>query len=79
MAEKQLNRYSKLIEHIFLAGYKQGASEVMFERQDIEQAAQKLGIKLPKNLGDIIYSFDRHHRSLPARSANRQLGAPRGA
>ena len=58
------SRYAKLIEHIFLARYKVGMQEVPFERSDIESAAQELGVVLPKNLGDVIYSF-RYRRSMP--------------
>ena len=44
MSEKKLNRYAKLIESIFLGGYKEGASEVLFKREDLEDAARDLGI-----------------------------------
>ncbi len=36
----------------------------MFEREDLETAAKDLAIKLPKNLGDVIYSF-RYRTALP--------------
>ncbi len=61
---KKLNRYQKLMEHIFFSGYKEGIQKVEFARADIEKAAQELDIKLPKNLGDIIYSF-RYRAILP--------------
>lgn len=61
---KKLNRYQRLLEHIFKLKYEEGASEVMFERQDLEAAARDLAIKLPKNLGDVIYSF-RYRTALP--------------
>ena len=35
-----------------------------FERDDIVRAAKRLKIKLPKNLGDILYSF-RYRGALP--------------
>jgi hypothetical protein len=54
---KDQNRYSQIIERIFFDYYTEGADEVQFERNDIEKVAQTLNIKLPKNLGDIIYSF----------------------
>lgn len=62
---KKLNRYQQLIEYIFNSKYKDGDYEVMFAREDIETAAQVLNVKLPKNLGDIIYSF-RYRTTLPA-------------
>lgn len=58
------NRYSRLLEHIFFDHYVQGAREVLFERDELEPAAKKLGIALPKNLGDVIYSF-RYRAALP--------------
>jgi hypothetical protein len=64
MTADRKNRYSQIIEAIFAKYYKEGATEVPFERADINEAAQKLGIRLPKNLGDIIYSF-RYRTPLP--------------
>lgn len=60
----QANRYARIIEQIFLSRYQSGAEEVPFEREDIVRVAKKLGIKLPKNLGDVIYSF-RYRTPLP--------------
>jgi len=59
-----LNRYAQIIEKIFLSKHKAGEREVAFEREDIERAAAKLGVELPKNLGDIPYTF-RYRASLP--------------
>ena len=53
----QNNRYATLIEDIFKQYYIEGKNKVVFKRNDIELAAAKLNIKLPKNLGDVIYSF----------------------
>ncbi|TSA27811.1 MAG: hypothetical protein D4R67_05390 [Bacteroidetes bacterium] len=50
------NRYSQLIERIFFDNYIKGSKRVEFIRADIEKAAKKLRINLPKNLGDVIYS-----------------------
>lgn len=61
---KNQNRYEKLIETIFLKQYKAGLNEIAFEREELVSTATKLGIKLPKNLGDIIYSF-RYRAMLP--------------
>ena len=60
----QANRYARIIERIFLSRYKPGAAKVPFEREDIISTAEALKIKLPKNLGDIIYSF-RYRVPLP--------------
>ena len=59
------NRYVQIIEQIFLKRYRKGASEVPFARTDIIETASALGIPLPKNLGDIIYSF-RYRAALPS-------------
>jgi hypothetical protein len=64
MAFKGLNRYSQLIEDIFRQHYTKELTEIEFERQELIYTANKLGIDLPKNLGDIIYSF-RYRTSLP--------------
>jgi len=58
------NRYEQLIERIFLAHYKRGSTEVTFEREEIPATAKRLGIEIPKNLGDLICSF-RYRISLP--------------
>jgi hypothetical protein len=58
------NRYARIIERIFFLHYKKGAQEFEFEREEIISVAEKLGISLPKNLGDIIYSF-RYRAALP--------------
>lgn len=72
MEEK--NRYSRIIERIFHTYYKKDQQEVSFSRSDIEKAAEDLGIQLPKNLGDIVYSF-RYRNVLPA---SVQKCAPKG-
>jgi hypothetical protein len=58
------NRYAQIIERIFLGAHKKGEQEVLFSRTDIENVAAELGIKLPKNIGDVIYSF-RYRVALP--------------
>jgi hypothetical protein len=60
----ELNRYAQIIQEIFSRRYEEGTTEISFERSDIVRAAQKMRIKLPKNLGDVLYSF-RYRTSLP--------------
>jgi hypothetical protein len=62
MADK--NRYARIIEKVFFSSYKKGAREVVFSRDGIVQYAHELGISLPKNLGDLVYSF-RYRAALP--------------
>lgn len=71
MEAGKTNRYAALIECIFLDRYKKGAIEIGFCREDLEVAAAKLGIKLPKNLGDVIYSV-RYRAKLPPAIINTQ-------
>jgi K+-sensing histidine kinase KdpD len=42
------NRYQALISKIFLERYKPKSTAFEFAREDLETAAQELGIKLPK-------------------------------
>jgi DNA modification methylase len=58
------NRYAQIIERIFFSHYREGDEEVVFERKEIENIAGELNINLPKNLGDVIYSF-RYRTILP--------------
>ena len=58
------NRYQALISKIFFDGYRPGEISFEFAREALEHGAEALGIKLPKNLGDVIYSV-RFRTSLP--------------
>ncbi len=58
------NRYTQILEAIFAAHYQPGERTVAFERGEIESTAAALGIALPKNLGDLIYTF-RYRVALP--------------
>ena len=72
--KKTKNRYEKIIEEIFNRFHKEGMEEISFEREDLNKIAEHLGIKLPKNLGDVLYSF-RYRVDLP--ESIRKL-APKG-
>lgn len=73
--DRPMNRYSQIIERIFLEHFVDGATEVEFDRGEIETAAAELGIKLPKNIGDVVYTF-RYRNTLPAAILER---APSGS
>lgn len=62
------NRYEQIIDRLFFGNYEPGSREVTFERDEIPAIAKKLKIKLPKNLGDVIYSF-RYRVELPQKIA----------
>ncbi|MBI2346179.1 MAG: endonuclease [Deltaproteobacteria bacterium] len=68
------NRYSSLVERIFVDRYKAGMTEMPFRREDLTKAAKALRIALPKNLGDVIYSM-RYRTELPDAVTDTQ---PRG-
>lgn len=58
------NVYAQIIERIFFSHYEEGAYEVDFDREEIGRVAAALGVKVPKNPGDVIYSF-RFRNALP--------------
>lgn len=58
------NRYQALIEKIFFKHYAKKVTEFEFDRTELIDAAKDLKVKLPKNLGDVIYSI-RYRASLP--------------
>jgi len=78
-----MNRYASIILHLFKRGHSKGATEILFTRDQIFQAARRLKIALPKNLGDIIYSF-RYRVAFPeyiqkkAPSGRRWIIQPKG-
>jgi hypothetical protein len=57
------NSYQAIILDIFERNYK-GGKEFQFGREEIAEAANRRGVKPPKNLGDVIYTF-RYRRRLP--------------
>lgn len=61
---RALNAYQQIILDIFNRHYSSGATEFEFSRDEIAEAAERTGVKKPKNLGDVIYTF-RYRRKLP--------------
>ncbi len=59
-----MNRYSQIIERVFFRHYEPQLDEVCFDRDELVQVARELQVPLPKNLGDVIYTF-RYRGSLP--------------
>lgn len=59
-----MSRYSAIIEKIFADGFSANLDEFNFSRDAVKKAAVDLGIVLPDNVGDIIYSF-RYRNDLP--------------
>jgi hypothetical protein len=61
---RQPNRYQAIIARLFSDNYSTGVTEFEFMRDDVALIATALKIKLPKNLGDIFYSF-RYRNEFP--------------
>jgi len=59
-----MSKYANIIISIFEEKYSEPMDEVPFTREDLISHSHKLGIKPPKNLGDIVYSF-RYRAELP--------------
>ena len=63
MAKARVN-YRAIIETIFFDHHREGITAFEFERSEIEQAAIRLNVDVPDNLGDVVYTF-RYRRALP--------------
>ena len=59
-----MNKYDNIILGIFQDHYHPGDTTVSLERDELSRKAKVLGIKTPKNLGDIVYSY-KYRNSLP--------------
>lgn len=58
------NRYQAIISEVFANHHKHGSNEFEFTRDEFVAIAESLKIALPKNVGDVIYSF-RYRNELP--------------
>lgn len=58
------NAYRQLIERIFFEHYRKGVRSFEFDREEIPDAAEALGLVRPKNVGDVIYAL-RYRTALP--------------
>lgn len=61
---KRRKAYAEIITETFRRHWSRGTSEFVFERDEFVDICAVLGVKRPKNLGDIVYSF-RYRRPLP--------------
>jgi hypothetical protein len=61
---RQPNRYQAIIARVFADHHAKGLTEFEFTRDEFVAIAEGLGIALPKNVGDVIYSF-RYRNELP--------------
>lgn len=61
---KTSKQYTTIISEIFDNHYTKDVREFTFVREEIRIAGEKTGVGVPKNLGDVIYSY-RHRKVLP--------------
>jgi hypothetical protein len=61
---KGLAAYDAIISDIFARFYKNGATEFTFGREEIAASAAQTGVAMPKNAGDVIYTY-RYRKALP--------------
>jgi hypothetical protein len=52
-----MSAYAKIMQKIVRDKHVEGCTEFEFEREDLSRAAIDTGVSIPKNLGDIIYSY----------------------
>ena len=60
----ELNVYASILEEIFFSKFREGMTQVDFERSDIPLAAGRRGVKVPSNVGDVIYAA-RYRNAIP--------------
>jgi len=63
-ARKINGRYDAIIVEIFQLHYQEGINSFEFSSSEFAEVATDIGIVLPKNLGDVLYSF-RFRKDLP--------------
>ena len=59
-----MSAYVMIIEEVFMSKFEPGMTRVDFERSDITEAAERRGVRVPRNIGDVVYSA-RYRRALP--------------
>jgi hypothetical protein len=64
MIPRKLNRYQALVEALFHERHSKGAKILPFTREALIAKAEELEIDMPKNPGDVLYSF-RYRNPLP--------------
>jgi len=63
---KEKDLYSTVIENLFFKYYSNGVTEFSFDRDEIAAICQQLNRRVPKNIGDVLYSY-RFRKPLPAK------------
>ncbi|MCR9254687.1 MAG: endonuclease [Alphaproteobacteria bacterium] len=57
-------QYETIISEIFKRHYRGGGQEFTFEREEIAEVGTACGVGVPRNLGDVVYTY-RHRSALP--------------
>jgi hypothetical protein len=70
---KETALYDALMVRIFNNHFRKGVNAFEFDRSEIESVATELKVRLPKNLGDLIYSF-RYRKAFPKEIAATENG-----
>ena len=70
-----MSAYRAIIEKIFIDRYEAGMEAIPFTRDDIAEASQALNVRLPKNIGDVIYSFRYRAKAPESISQTQPVGA----
>ena len=65
-AAEETSRYKRLLESIFFDHWREDAQEFEFAREELIATAEKMGMSLPRNLGDVVYSV-RYRTPMPER------------
>lgn len=63
---QEANAYERILTKVFFDNYVPNSRQVEFTRQALIDAAEELGVEVPRNIGDILYSF-RYRGLRPAR------------
>jgi hypothetical protein len=75
LSNEKENRYKQIVEHIFFdekfGNYKRGTGDIGFSMKDLRRAVKVLGIEIPGNLPDAIYSI-RYRTPMPRRVVETQ-------
>jgi hypothetical protein len=62
--QREPNRYEAIILRLFENHYAEGLTEFEFTRSEVESISTLLKMEVPKNIGDVFYSF-RYRNELP--------------
>jgi len=62
--QRELNNYAAIVLRVFEDRYSEGVTQFEFTRKELINTPKMLNIEVPKNIGDVIYTF-RFREELP--------------